>query len=78
MTEPVQGVARSGGVERRSTSQERLRRLYFLTSHHDKEAEMDDTVDISEEARKRADGTYHKNILEHLEEDDQSPLSGKK
>lgn len=78
MTEPVQGITRTGRVERRSTSQERLRRLYFLTSRHVEEAETDDQVDISEEARKRADGTYRKNILEHLEEDDQSPLSGEK
>jgi len=69
MTEPIQGVTRSGGVQRRTTTQERLRHLYGETSRHEEE-DTDDMVDISEEARKRADGTYHKNILEHIEEDE--------
>jgi len=73
MSEPVQGVVRTGGVERRSSSQERLKRHYPLTSHHyddEEKIETGDMVDISEEAHKRADGTYHKSILEHLEEED--------
>lgn len=80
MTEPVQGVVRTGGVERRKSSQERLRLRYSTTSHYhkDEKDDTDDMVDISEEAKKRADGTYHKNILEHLKEDEQSPVSREK
>jgi|APHig6443717817_1056837.scaffolds.fasta_scaffold49908_3 hypothetical protein len=72
MTEPLQGVVKTGGVERRKTMQERQRHSYSLLSHHDEHEEIltDDTVEISDEARKRADGTYHKNILEHLEDED--------
>ncbi len=74
MTEPVQGVIRSGGVERRSTSQEReqnrerLRRLMRADRGHDEQCVEDDSVELSEEARRRADGTWRKNILEHLED----------
>lgn len=74
MTEPVQGVIRSGGVERRSTSQEReqnrerLRRLMRAGRGHDEQCADDDSVELSEEARRRADGTWRKNILEHLED----------
>jgi hypothetical protein len=73
MTEQIQGIASARVVDRRSTARERerLRRLYGrVGSHHDEEVKIDDQVDISEEARKRADGTYHKNILEHIEEDE--------
>jgi len=75
MTEQIQGVASAGVVDRRSAARERererLRRLYGSAgSHHDEDAEADDQVDISEEARKRANGTYRKNILEHIEEDE--------
>jgi len=70
MTEPVQGVVKTVGVQRRSTMQERLRHLYGETSHHEEETDTDDLVDISAEARKKADGSYHKNILEHIEEDE--------
>jgi hypothetical protein len=65
-------------VHRRSTAQERerLRRLYGGTGpHHDEDVETDDQVDISEEARKRASGTYRKNILEHIEDDGYSRVS---
>lgn len=74
MTEPVQGVIRSGGVERRSTSQEReqnrerLRRLMRAGRGRDEQCAEDDSVELSEEARRRADGTWRKNILEHLED----------
>lgn len=71
MTEPVQGVIKTGVVERRTTAQERLRRLYLSSHHHDEEVETDDTVEISQEARQRADGTYRKNILEHIEEEEE-------
>lgn len=72
MTEPIQGVTKAGEVERRGAKQERerLRRLHGEAFHHDEDAEADDTVDISEEARKRASGTYRKNILEHIEGDE--------
>jgi len=78
MTEEIQGVAKAGVVHRRSTAQERerLRRLYGGTGlHHDEDVETDDQVDISEEARKRASGTYRKNILEHIEDDGYSRVS---
>ena len=68
MTEPVQGVAKSAGVHRRNTMQERLRHFYGEHSHHEEETDTNDMVDIADEARKRADGTYHKNILEHIED----------
>ncbi len=74
MTEPVQGVIRAGGVERRSSSQEReqnrerLRRLIKAGGGGDELSADDDSVELSEEARKRADGTWRKTILEHLED----------
>jgi len=71
MTEPIQGVVKTDGVERRrSATQERLRRLYGDMAHNRDDAEEDDSVDISDEARKRADGTYRKSILEHIEDDE--------
>jgi len=71
MTEPIQGVTKTGGVERRrSATQERMRRLYGDISRDHDDVEEDDSVDISDEARKRADGTYRKSILEHLEGDE--------
>lgn len=71
MTEPIQGVVKTDGVERRrSATQERMRRLYGENSRDHDDVEEDDSVDISDEARKRADGTYRKSILEHLEDDE--------
>jgi hypothetical protein len=71
MTEPIQGVIKTDGVERRrSATQERLRRLYGDMARNRDEAEEDDSVDISDEARKRAEGTYRKSILEHIEDDE--------
>lgn len=71
MTEPIQGVVKTDGVERRrSTAQERMRRLYGDSARDHDDIEEDDSVDISEEARKRSDGTYRKSILEHLEGDE--------
>jgi hypothetical protein len=71
MTEPIQGVIKTDGVERRrSATQERLRRRYGDMARNRDEAEEDDSVDISDEARKRAEGTYRKSILEHIEDDE--------
>lgn len=71
MTEPIRGVVKTEGVERRrSATQERMRRLYGDISRGHDDIEGDDSVDISEEARKRSDGTYRKSILEHLEDDE--------
>ena len=71
MTEPIQGVVKTDGIEhRRSAARERMRRLYGDISRDHEEAEEDDSVDISEEARKRSDGTWRKSILEHLEADE--------
>jgi len=47
-----------------------LRRLYADTAHAGGDEEENDTVDISEEARQRSEGTYRKSILEHLESDE--------
>lgn len=72
MTEPVEGVIRSGSVQRRSTAQdreqnrERVRRLSRGSGRRDEESAADDSVELSEEARKRAGGTWRKTILEHL------------
>lgn len=71
MMDPVQGVIKTGGVERRrSEARERLRRLYADMLHASKDDEENDTVDISDEARQRSDGTYRKSILEHVEGDE--------
>lgn len=71
MTEPIQGVVKTDGVERRRNAiRERMRRLYGDISRDHEEAEEDDSVDISEEARKRSSGTWRKSILEHLEDDE--------
>lgn len=71
MTEPIQGVVKTDGVERRrNAAQERMRRLYGDVSRNHDASEEDDSVDISEEARKRSDGTHRKSILEHLEDDE--------
>lgn len=47
-----------------------MRRLYGESSREHDDVEEEDSVDISDEARKRADGTYRKSILEHLEDDE--------
>ena len=71
MTDPIQGVLKTDGIERRrSATQERLRRFYGDMAHDHDEAEEGDSVDISDEARKRAEGTYRKSILEHLEDEE--------
>ena len=68
--ENAREVVKTEGVERRrSATQERMRRLYGDISRDHDDIEGDDSVDISEEARKRSDGTYRKSILEHLEDD---------
>lgn len=69
MTEPVKSVAKAGGLDRRSATQEKLRRLYTESGGND-DAAADDMVDISEEARKRASGSWKKDILEYLEDDE--------
>lgn len=69
MTEPVKSVAKTGGLDRRSATQEKLRRLYTESGEND-DAAADDMVDISEEARKRASGSWKKDILEYLEDDE--------
>lgn len=71
MTEPIQGVVKTDGVERRrSAVQDRMRRLYGNSERDHDDIDEDDSVDISEEARKRSNGTYRKSILEHLEDDE--------
>lgn len=79
MTEQVQGVIKSKAVEGRTADQKQknLRHLYGGSGsrHHEEDVETDDQVDISEEARKRADGTYRKNILEHIEENRESGIN---
>ncbi len=70
MTEPVQGIARLGTVGRRGEMQKKQHSPYVESDHEEASADNDDTVEISDEARKRASGKYRKNILEHIEEDE--------
>lgn len=75
MTEQIQGIIKTGVVDRRSTGreQEQAQDHHFHNregAHRDGDTGTDDTVEISEEARQRANGTYRKNILEHMEGDD--------
>ncbi len=74
MTEPVQGVAQSAVVTQHSTADERernrLRHLYSKRFYRAEESATEDQVDISEEAHKKADGVWHRNILEHLESEE--------
>lgn len=69
MTEPVGGVNKASEIDRRKSARERLWNSSRHSDHAD-EAEQDDTVQISEEARQRASGKVRKTILEHLAEDD--------
>ncbi len=68
MTEPVKEVGRSGGIDRDGKARQRLYHLPADNAAGDADA-ADDSVDISDEARKRADGSWKKNILEYLGDD---------
>lgn len=69
MTEPVSSVGKASEIDRRKSTKERLWTTAWHVGH-DEEAEQDDTVQISEEARQRASGKIRKTILEHLAEDE--------
>ena len=56
-------------INKRKAARERLRQGPWHDGHAAQE-EQDDTVQISDEARQRANGKVRKNILEHLAEDD--------
>lgn len=67
MTEPVQKIGRSSEVGQRKGDRNRLQQSSNGTAKREVDHE-DDQVDISKEARDRAEGRHKKNILEHLEE----------
>ncbi len=69
MTEPVHGIAKLGTVGKRGEMQKKWQKPSLEADHEEASADDDDTVEISDEARKRASGKYKKNILEHIEED---------
>lgn len=68
MTEPVKEVSRSGGVDRDGKARQRLYHIPAASVADDADA-ADDSVDISDEARKRSNGSWKKNILEYLGDD---------
>lgn len=67
MTEPIQRVGRTTGIGQHREHRDRLNQSYGDGTKREADPE-DDQVDISEEARRRAEGRYKKNILEHIEE----------
>ena len=64
MTEPLSEISRIKETGRKSTRTDTLK--HEKLKRHPEEAE-DDCVDISEEARNRATGKKHGNILEYIE-----------
>jgi hypothetical protein len=68
MTEPVTAVSRGSEVERRKAAMERLKSIIVGPQDAD-DGSVDDTVDISEDARRRAKGK--KTLNEYLEEEEQ-------
>lgn len=68
MTEPVTAVSKGSEVERRKAAMDRLKSIIVGPLDTDGEP-VDDTVDISEDARRRAKGK--KTLKEYLEEEEQ-------
>ena len=69
MTEPVQKVGGASEVGQRKGLHEKPEQGSGGMDHHDSEKERDH-VDISDEARNRAEGRHKKSILEHIAEKD--------
>lgn len=67
MTEPVQRVGRTTEIGQRKGYRDRLHQGHSEGAKREPDQE-DDQVDISEEARSRAEGRYKKSILEHVED----------
>ena len=63
MTDPVDKVSRTREIERKKTREEMVRS--GKRKHHPDES-VNDSIDISEEARDRASGRKRKTILEYL------------
>ncbi len=63
----VNVVDKVSAVDSRKSARERLWNKYDHRGH-DEEESQDDSVLISEEARKRSEGKHRKTILEHLAE----------
>ena len=63
MTDPVERIspAREPGKKNATDS-----RLKHKKEHHHPEEAGEDSIDISEEARERAAGKHHRNILDFL------------
>jgi hypothetical protein len=68
MTEPVAAVSKGSEVERRKAAMDRLKSIIVGPPDTD-DGSVDDTVDISEDARRRAKGK--KTLKEFLEEEEQ-------
>ena len=66
MTDPVSGVSKSSEVERRKAAIEKFKKMAGNIKNDDNEP-VDDTVSISDDARRRAQG--RKTLQEYLEED---------
>lgn len=75
MTEPVSGVSKVGEIDRRKAAREQRGKTAWHIGHVEDE-EHDDTVQISDEARQRANGKVRKTILEHLTESDDDDSAG--
>lgn len=69
MTEPVQKVGNTSEIGQRKGLHEKPEQGYGGMDHHTPEREKDQ-VDISDEARDRAEGRHKKSILEHIGEKD--------
>lgn len=65
----VNKIEKAGAIDRRKSAKGESwgRTDYESTKEHEN---RDDSVSISDEARKRASGKHKKNILEHLAEPD--------
>jgi hypothetical protein len=67
MTGPVKEVDKAGSIERRKSPKEKVWNRAEYTGDKEQD-DADDSVLISEEARKRASGKHRKTILEHIAE----------
>ncbi len=74
MTRPIEAIIKTDLVDsHRDAMQQRQQQAYSdnqqkREKHGEDLHERDDMVKISDEARKRSSGTWHRSILEHLED----------
>ena len=69
MTEAIKEIDKAGRLDRRKSA---TGQVWSKTGHNEEkeQAEQDDSVMISDEARNRSTGKHRKTILEHLAEPD--------